>query len=262
QTSGRYVRPRWGGEPLTGKTILVHCEQGLGDTLQFIRYAQHLKGRGARVICEAQKALVPLLARTPGIDALVAEGGELPPHDVQMRPLRRGGRLAIPQNQPPYLFAVKERLDFWGQRLAAIGGRKIGIAWQGEPSYRYDWIRSFPLAQFAPLARVPGCSLISLQKHLGLGQIAAHRESVPGIELSPEIDTTGGAFMDTAAIMKHIDLVITPDIAIAHLAGGLGVPVWLATAYAPDWRWLTGREDSPWYSTMRLFRQIRPERWE
>jgi tetratricopeptide (TPR) repeat protein len=259
---GRYAEPIWRGEELAGKTILLHCEQGLGDTLQAIRYARHIQARGARVICEVQKPLLPLLARTPGIDVLIAEHADLPPHDYQIVLLSVPRLLGIPPDEPPYLFASEERLGFWKDRIESIPGLKIGIAWQGDSTFEYDWLRSIPLAEFAPLAAVPNCSLISLQKFEGVEQIAANRETVPVMELEPEIDTTAGPFEDTAAIMKHLDLVITSDTSIAHLAGGLGVPVWLATSYAPDWRWMMHRDDCLWYPTMRLFRQTEIRRWD
>lgn len=258
----RYGRPSWQGEPLAGKTILLHCEQGLGDTLQFVRYAVLAKNLGARVVCEVQKQLLPLLANASGIDQLLPEGAELPAHDYQISFLSMPHRLGIYTPQSPYLFAAPERLEFWQERIKAILGFKIGLAWQGESGFKYDWLRSVPLQQFAPLARLPTCSLISLQKHHGVEQIVAARQSVRVIELDPPIDTTTAPFMDTAAIMKHLDLVITSDTAIAHLAGGLGVPVWVATVFAPDWRWLLGREDTPWYPTMRLFRQPAPGQWD
>jgi tetratricopeptide (TPR) repeat protein len=258
----RYDRPRWQGEELQGKTILLHCEQGLGDTLQFIRYAQQVQALGATVICEVQKVLLALLRRTPGIDVLIGEGDVLPAHDVQIPLLSVARILGIREAQPPYFLAEPERMELWRSRIAKIPGFKIGIAWQGEPNFKYDWLRSVPLKEFTPLARVPGCSLISLQKYRGVEQIEANRTDVPVIVLEPPIDAEGGAFLDTAAIMQHLDLVITSDSAMAHLAGGLGVPVWLATQYAPDWRWLTRREDSPWYPTMRLFRQTKVGQWE
>ncbi len=257
----RYAQPMWRGEDLAGKTILLHCEQGLGDTLQAIRYARHIQARGARVICEVQKPLLPLLARTPDIDQLVAEDSELPPHDFQIALFSVPRLLGIPPNEPPYLFAAGERLAFWKDRIQSTPGRKIGIAWQGDSTFEYDWLRSIPLAEFAPLAAVTNCRLISLQKFQGVEQIAANRQTVPVIELEPEIDTTAGPFEDTAAIMRHLDLVITSDTSIAHLAGGLGVPVWLATSYAPDWRWMMHRDDCLWYPTLRLFRQTRIRHW-
>jgi tetratricopeptide (TPR) repeat protein len=261
KSAARYDRPRWQGEPLAGKTILLHAEQGLGDTLQFIRYAEHLKNLGATVFCEVQKALTPLLARTRGVDLLIPQEAPLPGHDYQIPLLSVARLLGIRPNQPAYLFAPEDRLDSWKARVAQIPGVKIGIAWQGEANFKYDWLRSIPLSEFAPLAQLPGYSLVSLQKYNGVDQIATNRQSVPVVELNPEIDKGEGAFLDTAAVMMHLDLVVTSDTAIAHLAGGLGVPVWLATQYAPDWRWMKDREDSPWYPTMRLFRQTRIEQW-
>jgi tetratricopeptide (TPR) repeat protein len=261
KSTARYDRPRWQGEPLAGKTIVLHAEQGLGDTLQFIRYAQYLKQQGGTIYCEVQKSLVPLLARTPGIDLLIPQDAPLPEHDYQIPLLSLARLLGIPPNQPAYLFAPQDRLDLWKPRIAQIAGIKIGIAWQGEANFKYDWLRSIPLSEFAPLAQLPGHSLVSLQKYNGVDQIVANRQNVPLIELNPEIDKGEGAFLDTAAVMKHLDLVITSDTAIAHLAGGLGVPVWLATQFAPDWRWMKDGEDSVWYPTMRLFRQSRIEHW-
>jgi tetratricopeptide (TPR) repeat protein len=257
----RYRQPRWQREPLAGKTILLHAEQGFGDTLQGIRYARHIKAAGATVVCEVQKPLVPLLSRTPGIDQLLADGEDLPAHDFQIPLLSIPHLLGIPLDEPPYLFASDERLKFWKDRIQSIPGIKVGIAWQGDSTFEYDWLRSIPLAEFAPLVAVPNCHLISLQKYEGVEQVAANRHTVPVIELEPEIDAASGPFMDTAAVMRHLDLVITSDTSIAHLAGGLGVPVWLATSYAPDWRWMMHREDCLWYPTMRLFRQTKIHQW-
>jgi tetratricopeptide (TPR) repeat protein len=258
----RFRRPLWRGEPLGGKTILLHAEQGLGDTLQCIRYAHHIKKRGATVVAVVQKALVKLVSRTPGIDTLLAEGVDLPPHDFQVPLLSIPRVLGIPPNESPYLFPDEELVTFWKQRLSQIAGFKIGIAWQGDSTFKYDWLRSIPLAEFAPLTKVPNCHLINLQKFEGIEQIATNCHHVPVIELEPQIDTTRGPFMDTAAIMKSLDLVITSDTSIAHLAGGLGVPVWVAIAYAPDWRWMVNRDDSPWYPTLRIFRQSEIRRWD
>jgi hypothetical protein len=152
----------------------------------------------------------------------------------------------------------------WGEFLARLPGRKIGIAWQGNPKYRRDVFRSLPLAAFAPLAAVPGVTLVSLQQGAGQGWLAdpATRPAFPVVDPGPEVDATAGAFMDTAALMQGLDLVITSDTSIPHLAGALGVPVWLAVAANPDFRWLDRGETSPWYPSMRLFRQPRPGDWE
>jgi predicted O-linked N-acetylglucosamine transferase (SPINDLY family) len=254
-----FAEPMWDGSPLAGKTILIYAEQGLGDTLQFIRYVPLVKGQGGTVIVECQPAILSLLARTPGIDQLVAKGQALPHFDVQapLMSLPRifGSTLANLPANVPYVFADPRLVETWQQEFAAIPEAKIGIGWQGNPKYRDDRYRSIPLVHFAPLAAVPGVRLFSLQKGFGAEQLAAATDQLPVLDLAQRLDEVNGAFMDTAAVMKSLDLVITSDTATAHLAGALGVPVWLALPFAPDWRWLLDREDSPYYPTMRLFRQ-------
>jgi ADP-heptose:LPS heptosyltransferase len=158
----------------------------------------------------------------------------------------------------PYIFADPQRVERWRQELAGLDGLKIGIAWQGSPGYRWDRLRSFTLAHFAPLAALPGVRLVSLQKGPGADQLATANFSV--LNLGDRLDEDG-AFVDTAAVIDCLDLVITSDTALAHLAGALGKPVWLALSLAPEWRWLLEREDSPWYPSMRLFRQTRFGDW-
>ena len=153
-----------------------------------------------------------------------------------------------------------ERVARWRDALPRDGLR-IGIAWQGNPNAKIDAGRSIPLAQFAPLARIAGVRLVSLQKGHGLDQIEALPDGIEVVTLGDQFDTGPDAFVDTAAVMATLDLVVTSDTSIAHLAGALGRPVWVALRHVPDWRWLLGREDSPWYPTMRLFRQTRPDYW-
>src|SRR5262249_23681904 len=153
------------------------------------------------------------------------------------------------------LDADAELVARWRSELGPLRALKIGIAWQGNPRYPEDRSRSFRLAQFEPVAQLECVRLFSLQKGPGAEQLAAVTDLFPVTDLGSQLDETTGAFMDTAAVMKNLDLVITSDTAIAHLAGALGVPVWVALPQVPDWRWLLGREDSPWYPTMRLFRQ-------
>jgi tetratricopeptide (TPR) repeat protein len=257
------TQPRWDGSPLAGRTILLYAEQGLGDTLHFVRYAPFVKTRGGRVIVQCQGALIPLLSRTGGIDELAAWGAPSPASDVWLPlmsvPAVMGTTLATIPAEIPYLFADPALVEHWRRQLAAIGGLRVGIAWQGSPRHAWDRHRSVPLAAFAPLARVPGVRLISLQKGPGAEQLqAAGGSSIIGFG---ELLDRAGAFTDTAAILKNLDLVVTVDSAIAHLAGGLGVPVWLALHHTPDWRWLLDRADSPWYPTARLFRQPSPGAW-
>ena len=256
-------QPRWDGSPLVGRTILLYAEQGLGDTLQFIRYAPLVKERGGRVVVECQKALLPVLEGCRGVDQLLGVGTPLPDFDVQAALMSLPaifGANFIPA-EVPYLEADPGLVAHWHEELNGIPGFKVGIVWQGNPKHQTDRRRSMPLAHFAHLARVPGVSLISLQKGHGTEQLreVAHQFAV--VDLGTRLDEANGAFMDTAAVMKNLDLVITTDTAIAHLAGALNVPVWVALPDIPDWRWLLERSDSPWYPSMRLFRQMRRGDW-
>jgi tetratricopeptide (TPR) repeat protein len=261
-----YAAPRWQGEPIEGKTILLYAEQGLGDTLQFIRFAALVRHLGATVVAEVQPALARLMDKVDGIDEVVPMGEPLPRFDVHCPLLSLPGVLqttvnSIP-NATPYLFAETERDSFWRGQLASFSDFKIGICWQGNPKQGSDRMRSIPLAQFESLARMEGVQLLSLQKEPGSQQLREAGNDLPIIDLARRLDLSGGAFLDTAAVMNHLDLVITCDTSIAHLAGGLGVPVWVALCAAADWRWLDKREDTPWYSSMRLFRQTKLGRWD
>jgi Flp pilus assembly protein TadD len=261
-----YRQPLWDGSPLNGRTILLLSEQGLGDTIQFIRFAPLVARSGGRVIVICRRPMARLLAGCPGIAAVVAEGEPLPEFDVYAPllslPGLLGTTLATVPAEVPYLTADPAQVDFWHRELSAVEGFRIGIAWQGSPGYRRDRFRSIPLLQFAPLARLQGVNLLSLQKGPGTDQLQGVSCVFPITDLGSRLDETAGAFMDTAAVMMNLDLVIAADVAIAHLTGALGVPVWLALYSPSDWRWLLERDDSPWYPTMRLFRQARPGNWE
>jgi hypothetical protein len=258
-----FGRPLWDGSPLDGKTIVLHCEQGIGDTLQFIRYARLVEQRVGRVVVSCPKVLTPLLARAAKIERTV-DDGQWPAFDVHapLMSLPRifGTTLETIPASTPYLEADWQLVEHWRQKLSSLSGFKVGIAWQGNPAFCFDRSRSVSLSQFAPLADVPGVVLISLQKGFGSEQVASLEGRFQVAELGPGLDQTG-AFIDTAAVMRNLDLVITSDTAVPHLAGALGVKVWLATPFAPDWRWLLERDDSPWYPTMRLFRQHRRGDW-
>jgi tetratricopeptide (TPR) repeat protein len=258
-------RPIWDGAPLAGRTILLHPEQGLGDTLQFIRYVPLVRQRGGKVIVACQPPLVSLLTSCADIDGVVPQGGAMPACDIHAPllslPAIFESTLATIPRHIPYLFADDDLVEHWRRELAAFPGFKVGIAWKGSSAHPLDRYRSIPLAQFAPLA-LDGVHLLSLQKGDGIEQLRDLAGRFAVTDLGGSLDETAGAFMDTAAVMKSLDLVITTDTAIAHLAGALGVPVWVALPFVPDWRWLLDREDSPWYPTMRLFRQKVPQRWE
>jgi tetratricopeptide (TPR) repeat protein len=296
-----FTQPRWDGSPLSGRAILLYADQGLGDTLQFVRYAPILRERGGTVIVECQPALARLLANAAGIDHVAVSGSELPRFDVQAALLNIPGilhtSLATIPRDIPYVHADAALVANWRRELTMsdvqspisdieklssdIGHRtsdtarvfRVGIAWQGSPTFRHDRRRSIPLAHFARLAPIGGVQLISLQKGLGTEQLSVvscqlsdnHRAATDNfsvLKLEDRLDEAHGPFMDTAAVMMNVDLVISSDTAVPHLAGALGVPVWVVVPAFPDWRWLLEREDSPWYPSMRLFRQSRAGDWD
>jgi tetratricopeptide (TPR) repeat protein len=268
QTPG-YVRPAlpgraWTGEPLSGERILLWAEQGLGDVLQFVRYAADVAARGGRPVLLTSKSMFPLLreAEICELAALDEPPPECKFHAALMSlPHWFHTTLETVPAQVPYLRAKQSLVHQWRQRLAGISGVRIGICWQGNPKFGRDAGRSVPLAAFAPLARVAGVRLVCLQKFAGLEQLDALAGAFDVVDLRPDYDVEDGAFMNAAAIMQNLDLVISPDTAIAHLAGALGVPVWTMLPKVPDWRWLLDRADTPWYPTMRLFRQSQAGDW-
>jgi tetratricopeptide (TPR) repeat protein len=258
-----FPQPRWQGEPLEGRTILLYGEQGLGDTLHFVRFAAHARQRGGRVIVECHPPLVHIVAGAPGVDRVIPFNSPLPSFDVHAPLMSLPGILALGEAdlwQGPYLTADPARREQWRQRLAAYPGFRVGLCWQGNPNHLFDVQRSFPPASFAPLAGVPGVRMISLQKDADRAQLAAAPFEL--VDLRPEFDDEPGAFANAAAVIENLDLVITCDTAIAHLAGALGAPVWLALSAHADWRWMLKREDSPWYPSMRIFRQHKLDAWD
>lgn len=257
-----FVQPRWDGSLLKGRRLLAYWEQGFGDVLQFVRYLPLLAQAtgGPPVYLECPRALLPVLRRLPDTIA-VETGGPLPDFDVQIPvlslPALFGTRLETIPSRVPYLTAEADLAARWGERLTGLTGLKVGIVWAGSPTHGNDKNRSIGLGPFARLAAIPGVSLVSIQKGPTEGQAATPPGGFPLLNLSPDIKD----FADTAAIMANLDLVVCVDTSVAHLAGALGVPVWVLVPFAPDWRWMLDREDSPWYPTMRLFRQDRPGSW-
>jgi tetratricopeptide (TPR) repeat protein len=259
-----YAGKMWDGSPLAGKRILLYYEQGLGDTFQFIRYAKELKDRGATVIFECQPHTRQILSRTPGVDEFIVRGEKLPKIDFYAPLLGLPGlcqtHLDNLPRRVPYIFADPAMAWDWKRRMAGVDGFRVGIVWQGNPEHKGDKNRSIPLAAFEPLASVEGVRLISLQKNLGVEQIAA-LDGKFGLEQFEGVAEDVDGWLRTAAIIANLDLLICADTSVAHLAGAMGVPVWIALPKSPDWRWLLERDDTPWYPTVRLFRQAVAQDW-
>ncbi len=247
------------------KTIVLRPEGGLGDTLNFIRYAEIIKDMQTNVIVACQKPLIPLLSRCPYIDQIIPSGSQMPEYDadatlMSLPAIFNDNDQTAPQNIP-YLFADPALVTYWQECLAADTNLKVGICWQADfnndkPSKLPIARRGIPLEYFSSLASISGVSLYSLQKYDGTEQLTT---STFKINTFDDLDEHYGPFMDTAAIIKNLDLIITVDTAMVHLAGGLGAQVWLLHPYATaDWRWICHRDDSYWYPNVRIFKQQKP----
>jgi tetratricopeptide (TPR) repeat protein len=260
-----FAQPQWRGEAAEGRTLLVHAEQGLGDTMQFCRYAPLAAASGLRVVMEVPKPLVRLLHPLAGVDLVVESDGQLPPFDLHCPmlslPLAFGTTLATIPAAGPYLHAAPLAAASWRARLAATGGARlrVGLAWAGNPRLHspalaaVDRRRSIALDRLAPLFDLHGVQFVSLQKD---GPMA------PGAFALTDWMDEMADFADTASLIAGLDLVISVDTAVAHLAAALGRPVWLLDRFDCCWRWLAGRRDSPWYPTLRFYRQPQPGDWE
>ena len=258
--------PEWTGGSLPGRRLLVDHEQGFGDAFQFMGFADDLAGRGARVIYRGPKAMGPIVGRMRGVAETIAFEDSVPEIDAwaPMMSLPRALGLfdATALVRGATLTPDPSCLAPHGARLAAAPGLKIGICWQGNPDYQADSDRSIPLLAFAALARIPGVTLIALQKGAGGEQVADWPANLRLIDLGAEIDGTGGAFMETAAVIEALDLVVSSDTALVHLAGALGTDAHLALARVPDWRWGLEGKQSVWYPTVTLHRQTRTGDWD
>jgi Flp pilus assembly protein TadD len=255
-----FPQPQWGGEPGLGRTLLIHAEQGFGDTLQFCRYAELAAARGWRVVMEVQAPLVRLLRGLPGVAAVIAHGEALPAFNAHCPMLslpRALGTVAetIP-NAAPYLQPDPAAVAHWQSRLP-VTGKRVGLVWAGSSRAHapalaaLDKRRSVPVSRLAPLFGVPGIEWVSLQKD-------GDREGFPLLDLMGEMTD----FADTAALIANLDLVISVDTAVAHLAAAMGKPVWLLNRFDSCWRWLPGRRDSAWYKSMRIFTQPAAGDWD
>jgi tetratricopeptide (TPR) repeat protein len=250
-----FAQPRWAGEALDGGVVLIHAEQGFGDTIQFCRYVA-LAARRARIVLEVPRPLLRLLGNLEGAEQIIARGDPLPEFHAHCPMLSLPGLLdttlaSIPA-ATPYLQAPHS-LE-WQARLQHLEGLRVGLCWAGSRAYSHDRWRSLAVADLTDLAAVPGVALISLQKD--------PPQPVPSDLNLHDWTEEFSDFADTAALVAQLDLVISVDTAIAHLAGALGKPVWLLNRFDADWRWLRNRHDSPWYPTLRQFRQQSPGDWK
>jgi hypothetical protein len=256
--------PRWNGEDIAGKRLLVLTEQGLGDTIQFARYLPLVAARGAAITAVVQPPILSLM-RTLDAPVTWSDGqpaGRFDRHIPLMSlPHVLGTRLDTIPAGVPYIFADEEKVAHWRERLDGRAGFRVGIVWQGNPKNKNDRRRSPPLAAFAPVARVGGVRFISIQGKNGLDQLAHPPAGMTIETLGARITDNPDGIAEIAAVMKNLDLVVASDTMTAHLAGALGVPVWVALTHDADWRWLRDRDDSPWYPTMRLFRQPAEGDW-
>jgi Tfp pilus assembly protein PilF len=252
-------RPQWDGSPLPDRRLLLIADQGYGDVIQFARYIPWARQRCAEIAIACSTEIEPIVAQLPGVGSTFSHWERKPEFAafcaLSGLPRLAGTRLhSIPAATAPYLKADPARVATWSARLADLvpaGHRRIGIAWAGRPTHHNDRNRSIPLATFAPLAALPKTTLLSLQKGAPQSQIGTYWGGAPLVNLGPELRD----FADTMAIIESLDLVVSVDTSVVHLAGAMARPVWVLLPYAPDWRWLLGRSDTPWYPSVRLFRQ-------
>ncbi|HUT30692.1 MAG TPA: tetratricopeptide repeat protein [Sedimentisphaerales bacterium] len=259
----RYDKPRWDRSDFTGKTLLVHYEQGFGDTIQFIRYLPMVKARGGTVILEVRKPLLALLRAFPGVDELVEASPHAKPpaqFDLHVSLMDLPGifetTLANIPADVPYLHADPAKADYWRKRISC-DHFNVGIVWSGSSIYERNHLRSCRLDDFLPLAAIEGVKLYSLQKGGPAAQLNESAEQIPVVNLEEHLHD----FSDTAAVIENLDLVISVDTCVPHLAAAMGKPTWTILCAAPAWQWLLDRSDSPWYPTMRLFRQTKTGQW-
>lgn len=272
-----FANKLWDGSSLQGKTIILRAEYGQGDTLQFIRYAPLLKAQGATVILEAQHSLITLLEHCPFFDRIIPvdeNGANLPAHDFQIPLMSLAYRFqtttkTIPCTIP-YIKIPEKVANHWNNQFKNNNKTdntfKIGICWEGSPYYEQFKTayskKSIPLAAFLPIATMPQVTLYSLQKMNGIEQIQAVSSIMKVHDFGPNFDQDNGRFVDTAAVICNMDLIITTDTSVAHLAGALGKSVWVLLPMVADWRWMLNRSDTPWYPSMRLFRQSEAGNWD
>ena len=258
-----FAQPHWSGsQEIAGKTVLLHTADGFGDTIQFCRYAPLVAARGARVIVEVLKPQQELMRTLASVTQVVAQGEPLPDFDLHCTflslPRAFGTALATIPSETPYLRASAPAVDDWNARLGPRNRPRIGIAWSGNPIHHDDLNRSIGLRSFLPLMAGVDATFVSLHRDLGAADAAVLQERSDIVHFGEELKD----YADTAALISNLDLVISVDTSVAHLAGALAKPVWILLPFMPDWRWLLDREDSPWYPTARLFRHDATRAWD
>jgi tetratricopeptide (TPR) repeat protein len=256
-----YLQPMWRGEDINGKIVLLHAEQGMGDVIQFVRYAPLVAARGAEVILAVPHPLKVLAATVPRVSLVLAHGDALPVFDLHCPllslPLAFGTELDTVPANIPYLRPFAERVAAWRPHLPDNGRVRVGLSWAGNPDFANDRHRSIALECFAKLFGVPGIDYVSLQKDVSPTQVALLEQH--GIsQLGQQFED----YADTAAVVAMLDLVVAVDTSVAHLAGAMGKVTALLLPFSPDWRWLLDRADSTWYPSMRLFRQTTIGDWD
>jgi hypothetical protein len=263
----RMLSPRWNGEPMVGKTLLLWDEQGQGDAIQFARFAAPAAERsGARVVFHGRPRLARLFRSMPALAASIPRTGDFPSPDANASlmslPAILGSEGAIPGGAHPYLFPERDLVRAWRARLAELRRPLVGLVWQGNPNFYADRWRSIPLAAFVPMLRAlaPRASFISLQKGSGEGQIVRLPRDI--VLHQPDLDAGSDGFVDTAAVIANLDLTITTDTSIAHLAGALGARVWIVLGDVAEWRWGESGTTTPFYPSARLFRGRARQGWE
>jgi tetratricopeptide (TPR) repeat protein len=258
----RQAAPQWRGEAIAGKTILLYAEQGLGDTIQFLRYVPMVANTGARVVVGVQSALKEIARQVAPGATVLGTGEATPQFDLQCSllslPLAFATELDTVPREVPYVHAPADRVADWQRRLPAGGAKRVGLVWAGNAAHKNDRNRSIDLARLAPLFDVADAAFLSLQRDLRPGDAAILNAHANVTHLGCQL----ADFVDTAAAVACLDVVITADTSMAHLAGAMGKPVWILLPFSPDWRWLLNRADSPWYPTAKLFRQPSLGDWD
>lgn len=261
-TKRSFSQPLWlGADAIDGKAILLHSEQGFGDTIQFCRYVPLVAARGARVILEVEGTLQELMSTLPGATQIISKGSRLPDFDFQCPllslPLAFGTRHETIPSVTPYLRAPVPALRYWQSKLGPKARPRIGLVWSGRPTHKNDQNRSISLHSLIPLMNTQA-TFVSLQKDVRTGDVTVLKDQSDMLHFGDTLQD----FSDTAALISNLDLVISVDTSVAHLAGALAKPVWVLLPHVCDWRWLLDREDSPWYPTARLFRQDDTRAWD